>query len=704
MNPVNASIPTELRETHHEDEPPARAKPARTDPARGRDVQAPAAILIVEDEQIVALELADRLTRLGHSVVGLAASAEEAIEESRRLRPDLVLMDIKLQGELDGIDAAAAIRKELDTAIVYLTAFADEPTLQRAKVTQPYGYIIKPFHERELNVVIEVSLYRHRVERALRESELWRLALLRSVGDAVIASDAAGNVRFMNPLARTLTGWSEADAIGIPLDQVFKTVERPERRSGTWKESPSTNLIKRDGSQCPIEVELTAIRDGAMNAGAPMGTVCVFRDISERRRIRDRQRLLAVASNEISSSLDRDLVLARVTSLVARSWTDWCVVHLADKQAQLRIGALAHRDAPTHAAVTRLVGLAVRDEAACDVAEVVHTGYPIRSNDLTDPDWPARALGIEPALAHDLVAAAAIIVPLMVRNQCLGTFTVVSGRRDHAFDQADVELAEELARRIAYAIDNAALYADARRATALRDEVLAIVSHDLRNPIAVIGISAEQLLGAPEKVDLHRVTKNAAAIKRSAERMSRLVDDLLVVGRIDTGRLAIKVQRTPTSALVADALSSCEETAATRAIRLVSSSFPDVEVLCDRGRIGQVLVNLIENAVKFSANGSVVRIDAVRGRDFIEMSISDQGTGIAPAYLEHVFERQWQAPEARHQGVGLGLYISKGIVEAHGGRIWVESTPGKGSTFHFTIPLAPRPEEARRAAPGQLGR
>lgn len=659
------------------------------------------AILIVEDEQIVALELEHRLTRMGHSVVGIVTSGEEAIEESRRLRPDLIVMDIKLQGELDGIAAATAIRKELDTAIVYLTAYADETTLQRAKVTQPYGYVLKPFHERELHVVVEISLYRHRIERALRESELWRLALLRSVGDAVVAANAADRVTFMNPLAEVLTGWRESEAFGVPLDEVFQIAERPERRSGTWRDAPAMNLIGKDSSEHPIEYELTPIRDPAAG-GVSMGTVCVFRDISERRRIRDRQRFLAVASSELASSLDREVVLTRVTSLIARSWGEWCAIHLANARGDLRVGAFAHRHAPTHAAVARFSGAAIRDPLATAVGAVARTGDAVQLDDLAGGDWPARVLGIEGPLAADLAAAALIIVPLRARDQCLGTLTVASAppapaRREHRFDQADVELANELARRIADGLDNARLYADAQRATAMRDDVLAIVSHDLRSPLTMIGMTAEQLIEQPEQLEPHRVQKNAGAIRRNAQQMERLVDDLLDVGRVDTGRLSIELQRVAASSLVADALSIFEPITAERSIRIVSPPFRDADVRCDRGRVLQVLSNLIGNAVKFSPGGSVIRIGGAPGRGVFQFSVSDQGKGLASDQLGHVFERHWQAPETRHRGSGLGLYIARGIVDAHGGQIWVDSAQGRGSTFHFTIPLAPQGADQRSA-------
>jgi PAS domain S-box-containing protein len=651
--------------------------PSKVDPARA----APAAILIVEDEQIVALELRDRLTRMGHSVVGIVASGEDAIALARTIRPDLVLMDIKLQGVIDGIDAATAIRAEVDAAIVYLTAFADRETLERAKVTQPYGYILKPFQERELQVIIEVSLYRRGAERALRESELWRQALLRSVGDGVVASDDTGCVRFMNPVAETLTGWYEADAIGQPFADVLRTVQLPERRSGAWRDTPSTSLIAKDGTERPIDLQLTPISNGKR-----MGTVCVFRDARERRRRRDRQRFLAFASSELTTSLEREVVLARVASLVAHSWADWCAIHVTNERGSLQLGGFAHRDLSAksgHASP----GDAVRNQDATVVGNVFRTEAPVLERNISRRDWPARAIGFAPALATELAAASAIIVPLVARNRCLGTLTIVSERREPTFDASDLELAEELARRVAYGIDNSQLYSDARRATAMRDEVLALVTHDLRNPLSTITLRADQLLRAAPTAEIE---EHATGIVRSARRMTRMVDDLLDVARVDAARMSLQLEHISTITLVAEAISTFEGIAAARSIRLDGASVHAADLWCDHGRILQVLGNLIGNALKFSPDGSAIRIDGAVRPDCFELSVTDHGMGIAPDQLERVFERHWQAPESRHRGSGLGLYIAKGIVEAHGGRIWVVSQPGTGSTFHFTIPHAPR--------------
>ncbi|MGD9374733.1 MAG: response regulator [Anaerolineae bacterium] len=181
----------------------------------------PARILIVEDDNIIALELEDRLRLLGYTVAGIVASGEAAIARAQETQSDLVLMDIRLRGGMDGVEAAGEIRRRWGIPVIYVTAYADDQTLQRAKRTEPYGYIIKPFEERELHTTIEMALYKHQMEARLRESEEWLSTTLRSIGDAVIATDGQQRVSFLNPVAETLTGWTQPEALGQAVSQVF---------------------------------------------------------------------------------------------------------------------------------------------------------------------------------------------------------------------------------------------------------------------------------------------------------------------------------------------------------------------------------------------------------------------------------------------------------------------------------------------------
>jgi CheY-like chemotaxis protein len=173
-----------------------------------------ASILIVEDNNIVMLELRSRLEETGYNVVGYAPSGFEAVKKAEEFHPDLIMMDIRLKGEMDGIDAAARIKNELDIPVIYLTAHTDDDTLQRAKFTEPYGYVIKPFEERELFSTIEMALYKHGMEKKLKESRHWLSTTLKSIGDALIATDSKGTVKIINHVAEDLTEWNYDEAYG----------------------------------------------------------------------------------------------------------------------------------------------------------------------------------------------------------------------------------------------------------------------------------------------------------------------------------------------------------------------------------------------------------------------------------------------------------------------------------------------------------
>jgi two-component system cell cycle sensor histidine kinase/response regulator CckA len=250
-----------------------------------------AQILIVEDDSIIALELKDRLQSLGYNVRAMTPSGEDAIAKADDLRPDLVLMDIRLRGELDGVEAAAKIRECFDIPVVYLTAYADKDTLQRAKITEPYGYILKPFEERELHTAIEMALYKHTMEQKLKKSEQWLGATLRSIGDAVIATDETGLVSLMNPVAETLTGWTQKDALGKDGSEIFRIVDGagfPVAKAainkalyeGIGADLVEHTLLARDGKEILVDDSIAPIID---EKGNVQGVVLVFRDITERK-------------------------------------------------------------------------------------------------------------------------------------------------------------------------------------------------------------------------------------------------------------------------------------------------------------------------------------------------------------------------------------------------------------------------------------
>ncbi|MGB8952167.1 MAG: HD domain-containing phosphohydrolase [Candidatus Aminicenantales bacterium] len=239
-------------------------------------------ILVVEDESLVAKDIQNMLRVLDYEVLDVVSTGEQAIELAGKELPDLVLMDIVLKGEVDGIVAAEKIWENYGIPVVYLTAYTDETTLQRAKVTEPFGYILKPFDERELQTTIEMAFYKSGMDKKLREREEWLATILKSIGDGVIATDTKGLISFMNPLAEKLTGWEQGEALKKFLKDIFKLI--PDR--GVPKRTETNDLEEgllkaKTGDSISIEKSISPIQT---RKGASIGSVLVFRDITLRKK------------------------------------------------------------------------------------------------------------------------------------------------------------------------------------------------------------------------------------------------------------------------------------------------------------------------------------------------------------------------------------------------------------------------------------
>ena len=293
----------------------------------------PATILVVEDEAIIAMGLRDRLRALGYTVGATVSSGQEAVDRALEIRPDLILMDIRIRGDTDGIEAASEIHEHLDVPVIFLTAYADDETLQRARVTEPYGYILKPFEERELHTNIEIALYKHKSERELKRSQEWLSTTLRSIGDAVVTTDGQGMVTSVNPAALMMTGWSLEDAIGSPVRQILELFAPPDSDDSYHQRIPDpmesafasvlkdATLTTRDGREVPVDYTVAPIRSDS-NAG--MGAVYVLRDMSERRRLEEQlvhaQRMDAIGrlAGGIAHDFNNILVTIKGFSTFAR--------------------------------------------------------------------------------------------------------------------------------------------------------------------------------------------------------------------------------------------------------------------------------------------------------------------------------------------------------------------------------------------------
>lgn len=388
-----------------------------------------------------------------------------------------------------------------------------------------------------------------------------------------------------------------------------------------------------------------------------------------------RAAFLALAGQELTASLDFAHAVGTLAKLFVPNLAEMCAIDLFNGGGDLRRIAAAHRDAARERDLVTTV-----KRAPDEIARVMGDREPAI--------LPGDARLMSYLTTETVEETRSILaVPLVTRGRAAGVVTLAAPR-GKVFTREDQSVASELGRQGALAIDNARLYTESQQAVRAREEVLAIVSHDLRNPLNAIMLASSlfQTSGDLSAEDREQLQ----TIDLSAKRMRRLIEDLLDVTRLEGGkRLPIEAAPIEVDTLVGEANELFKSQANEMSIAFTSEVAPGTPtVFADRDRVSQVLSNLIGNAMKFTPPGGSVRVHASRRDDAVLFTISDSGPGIPPEHLKDVFNPYWQGKRAERMGAGLGLPIAKGIVEAHGGEIWVESEQGRGTTFLFTLPVA----------------
>ncbi|MCE9566148.1 MAG: PAS domain-containing protein [Planctomycetes bacterium] len=661
-----------------------------------------------------------------------------------------------------------------------------------------------------------VLLARQRAERELAaERELLRVTLA-SIGDAVISTDADGRVRFLNGVAATLTGWSQAEAGGTPLDQVFRIVNETTREP---VENPAlralaegaivglanhTILISRDGTERPIQDSAAPIRDVT---GAIVGAVLVFRDITEHRRaerelqsseeflrrlvassqdcikvldldgrvqsinacgmrmleiddfgrvagecwtgfwhdaeqsVADRAvaeartgrssefvgfcqtfagrprwwdvvvtpiagaggatekilvvsrdvterkqaeeavRFLADASASLAELVDYDTTLQRIANLAVAGFADWCVVDILDAAGNRRRLAVTHPEA---------AGVSIpRSTDAAGVPHVLRTGEPELVPDVLELD-PATALeGAERiALLRAWGVRSYMAVPLSSRGRVIGgmTFLSISVRRQYGPEH--LRVAQELARRVTTAIENASLYRELQEQDRRKDEFLATLAHELRNPLAPVR-NGVQILHAMKLADV-RAARTLGMMERQLEHMVHMIDDLMDVARVSSGKVVLRKEWVDLKSVVTIAVEASRQVIEKGGHEFTLRLPPEPLVLeVDRVRLSQVLSNLLNNAAKYTPHGGRVELIAERdGRDAV-IRVLDTGVGVPPEMLPKIFEMFTQVGSSLDRaqgGLGIGLTLVKRLVELHGGTVTAKKRrSGEGERIRRSV-------------------
>jgi PAS domain S-box-containing protein len=516
--------------------------------------------------------------------------------------------------------------------------------------------------------------------------------IIEATPDLVGIADAQGRGLYLNRAGRRMVGLSEKEDAGAwrlasshPPRAAWRLLTEGVStavREGAW--TGESVIRTAEGREMPVSQVLVAHRDP--NGRLEMLST-IMRDISDRKRAEESQQFLADASRVLVAALEYEATLQSFARLIVPRLADCVLVAMLEGEELHRV-AMAHKDPAQEPMLSILERLPVAPDAAVGVQAVVRTGKPELVPEVTDAFlWATTNNDAYYSVLQKLGWRSTLTIPLVARGRTLGAFILAytdSGRR---YGPAELVLAEGLAARAALAIDNARLYRASQLATQARDEVLAIVSHDLRNPLNVISLAAGRLQRTPsQEGEVWR--KQLGVIQRSADQAVHLIQDLLDATKMEAGRFTVEQRPEDVARLVDEAVELHRPLAEARSLRLelqVEDALPPV--LADRGRVLQVFSNLIGNALRFTPAGGSITLWAQREPGAVRFSVVDTGPGIPPEHLPHLFERFWQAKEGSREGAGLGLPIARGLVEAHGGHMEVSSTLGQGSTFCFTLPI-----------------
>lgn len=522
-----------------------------------------AKIMIVEDSPTVALHIKNVLVKAGYDVCGIASSSEEAIRMISEERPDLVLMDVVLKGEKDGVHTAEHVSTHLDTPVVFLTNRSDDATLQRAKLAHAFGYLVKPVEETDLRTTIEISIYRHKMEKRLVENQV-RLTLLNNVGSRIL--------------------------LDIPAEEII----------GNCVAEIATEFKK-------FRVSFLFVKENGQVARAQ------------------------------ENGLNRNL--------------------------NLRILGSGQQLPLEYLDLLRAQGMIVEE----------NTDLPDSTGSLWRTMLGATRAFLDAALMHS--------------NQILGILCFDSPE-PYQWREYERTTLSQIADLLTALLLRENAERERRSMQSRKDEIISLVAHELRGPLTAIHASLSWITqhskGLPKKV-VHL----AEIADQSSERMMRLINDMLDIDKIESDKMVFQRQPLDLTSLVKHGMVSNQPYGEQYEVQFVLIKFvPEAKVFADSDALLQVLTNLLTNAAKFSSTGGTVEISIQRKGTALRVSVKDHGPGIPEEFRGKVFERfhQGPAPPSRTKGTGLGLTISKAIIERLDGQISFETETGIGTTFHFDLP------------------
>ena len=622
-------------------------------------------VFVVEDDEHALFFMEKSLQSLRYNIVGKAKSGEDALEAIPKCNPNIVLMDIRLEGKMDGIETALMIKKKFDIPLIFMTAFSDDSSIERAKTAQPYGYLIKPFERKDLKSAIDIALYKKTIETKEKENDLWFKITLGSIADGVIATGPDNLIKFMNNAAEEICGYSFNESNGKLIDEVYSTTPDNSTEAFIYflKDDPqniignlsSNKILKtKEGQSRQIEEKISSILD---EKGIVLGKVITFRDTTERRKT---ELAVLAAKDFYLNILENFPVLIwrankeKQFNYFNSNWTEFTGRNIESQIYQGWMSFIHNEDKQKFTTVF---------SESFEVKEKFEVEFRLLAKD---------------AKYHWLICMANPIHDL--NNNFEGYIGV-------CLDYTNRKLVED-------EYKNAKEISDA--ANKAKTNFINNMSHELRTPLNGIMGLTELLLQSkldPEQFEylslIKEVSNSLLVLINNLLGLSAIVDEKAIVER-NKFRLRNLIKE------VVEPIYPIVKRNGVELLTVIDDALPDA-LEGDDKKIMQVLTNLLSNAVKFTHKGMItikISKEEVNTKDlknlFVHFTITDTGIGIPKEKQGIIFDSFSQVDDSstrKYSGCGLGLAVAKSIIELLNGKIWFESVLGKGSNFHFVLEL-----------------
>ena len=665
-------------------------------------------ILLVEDEITSSKSLSKNLVKYGYEVVSVMTKGEDVVKNVESLKPDLILMDINLAGEMDGIEAASLIQSKSDIPVIYITVFEDEKILQRALNTSPFSYLSKPVTDKELNNAIEIALHRHNLEKILKKHEKWLETLLKGIDDAVVITDDEGQISYLNPLAEKFTGWEMDEAFGIAHGEILNL-----RRDGSNRQTespvvsalqynvaidiqPDTYLISKDGRRTYISGKAIPFYS---DSGALSGVVVLLKEITER--------LKSIA--EKKSDLENRFI-ERTAELmeenVGRKKAEESLHTSEEKYRKIVETSLEGIWLSDNNLRTTFVNRRMADLLGYTTEELLSTQLTVHLDEecknliinefenRTFASGNPRELLFKRKDGEGLWALVSSTILLDDSGKSIGYLSMITDITERKIAEKEMLEAKK----------------KAEESSKLKSVLIMNLNHELRTPMnGILGFASllKDEISDPSHAEIMK------DIYSSGERLMHTLNSIMEFAMLESGHSKPKIEEHNLRLAVLPVIDEFVSKAAEKDISFsVNAGKEDVMVNTDAEMLKAVVTNIVDNAIKFTECGGIaLEFGVVKEDEAMRavISVCDTGIGIPKDKQSVIFDEFQQASEGygrSHEGIGLGLSIAKRISDLLDVRLHLDSSDSNGTIFKINIPavrtLEREPEEPARPESGAI--